>query len=451
MTNSGKPAAKPRWISTRFSIAGLFVLILGIAAGLAYRRSEFYPDWPEVLLFCFLIWFTIGMLQRISQGIRRYRAATAARREVRFGQAIEFLCPLFALAFVTTGIVLELTRHWDWRGDRTIGWGSEEISKVFLALAVICGHALPTQWIVVPAVSGSRTCFWIFEGLGLTVGLLWMLWVLFDLTLLPAFTHIVGQNIRVGFAHYMHGHRDPMPEVPPDLLHHFLIGSVWATALALVGGVLLASVGRWWHRNHRLRLGLSASWLACVVAIGFLLTWCKWIALPVLSPFFEGLYFNDSWLTVVLATALVLSASVMLAVRLTLRWEVDPATEDRIAPAPARRLMHERLDVLLIPLVAAMWIFVYAVQYESLPPSSWRVIATHLAEEFLNPLTQIAMLGALVAIVLQTWRRIWPCSGQPAIPTIDPLQLSIVAAMSLVTCAIIPPALAWFGVGLLFW
>ena len=105
-------------------------------------------------------------------------------------------------------------------------------------------------------------------------------------------------------------------------------------------------------------------------------------------------------------------------------------------------------------LIAATWMFVASIvgqiDVSTLDLSQWKFISMNLAIGYLLPLDNLAKVAAFLALALAMWRAVRPSWGPPALLHVNANRFALVYLMSLVTCSLVPPALAWLGFTMLF-
>lgn len=442
------PTIKKRW---RFTIRALLLMLLGIAVGLAAQRAT--HDWGESIFAGFLTWFTIGLIQRTWQAVGLLPSQWSLSPEIRWGAVLECAWPVFALTLLLMGLVIEVSFRQGWLPWST--WSPETgtvscIGQLIVALSLVSAYSHPPQWI---AGRPRRSLYTqILEVGGFVGGVIWLVCLTAELTLITALVHLACDNMRVTSALQIFGHRVSSPDVPRDLMRYFVDGALSAALLATGSGAALLVQGGIQRRSRGRMWGLFGLWLVTTIPLIVHLAWAYRVAVPQLAPHFAGLFLGDSRWNVLLAGILLASAAAMLTVRLTA--ELRPQGDSQSVQLPAGRFVHERPEPILMALIAATWMFVASIvgqiDVSTLDLSQWKFISMNLAIGYLLPLDNLAKVAAFLALALAMWRAVRPSWGPPALLHVNANRFALVYLMSLVTCSLVPPALAWLGFTMLF-
>src|SRR5437867_1137227 len=90
----------------RFSLFDLFVITLGVAAGLGYHR---FPGvrWADAVLVSCTAWVIVGMVQQMRTAWLAWRDLPGDDRQLRSGAMLAVLRPLVVVAMIAAAIGFE--------------------------------------------------------------------------------------------------------------------------------------------------------------------------------------------------------------------------------------------------------------------------------------------------------------------------------------------------------
>src|SRR5262245_42709907 len=124
----------------RFSLFDLFVITLGVAAGLAYHRLS-GVRWTDALLIACAAWIIVGMVRHTRSAFRVWRSLPSADRETRTGAALALARPIAVVAMLAAAVGFEAARDNRKEFDEfTRYWTQDAFIPSLISLAVICAY-----------------------------------------------------------------------------------------------------------------------------------------------------------------------------------------------------------------------------------------------------------------------------------------------------------------------
>jgi hypothetical protein len=329
------PPAKPTppLPRLRFTLAGLFLCLLGIAIGLAYWRL---PQGTIVhgLFASFSAWLLMGQFQKLTSAYTLCidREAPPADQGRALGSAIASL-GIICLIAIAAWTDLNLRLRWNsWFSASSVfgtslTWSAGQLREAIFYLAVILAYWRPNG---ANLVHSPRAIFLrsfsatVLLALGSAFGALVIWSILSTESLIIALVHYAIRGVLVTQPLRWAGRPFSSPLSPPDhLLADFLQGAI--AAAVLVAMVILAAIiafGKW-RSSRAIAAIVLCLHAACLVAAGWLLPWSYNTVLPELSPFMRAAIFDQPLVFSLLAPIVVLVTAIVLAQPLATRFPGD--------------------------------------------------------------------------------------------------------------------------------
>ncbi|HZN36008.1 MAG TPA: hypothetical protein VFB80_19395, partial [Pirellulaceae bacterium] len=271
---------KRGWRSIRFTLGELFLLLAGLALGLAYARVDGSDRWHDFLLAIFGGCFVVGLVQK------SWRTWSLRRGDSTIS-FIDAIWPLaVAVLMVFTGVMQAAARHnwWafqDFNGDTF--WGTGDLTDTAFYLAVICGYFQLRE--TVPAQGWRRWMALLLNATALLLGAYWLLVLLEEGMLLIALVHTAIQGVELAMPTRWAGKPFYPANLHTELTRQFVARAYWTAALLAGAVVANIALARTWSRGWSQRVLWSVVCTLLLIVAWRLDWWCVRVGFPTLSPF----------------------------------------------------------------------------------------------------------------------------------------------------------------------
>jgi hypothetical protein len=438
------PRRQPRR-RLRFSIRGIFILTLGVAVGLAWRRVP-GASVPDALLSALATWFAIGMVQYAARKGLCARD-THVETQVRHGAdavaaiAIAAVIPLCLIlsAISRSAIVSDESR------DFLVSHAAKEFGDASILLAICCGYGLThgaPRAVDSKQRAGGRT----IRAFALLAAALWISWVVLNETLITSLVHTAIQGVEHARPTRWVGHvlQDWSPT--DKLAGQFVANAYFSSGLLVIAIAVVVTMCRNWERGRLVRSGLAAAAAVCIAGELALIAWCRSV-LPTIAPLEAALIGGQPVLNQLQALTLIFIAATaatwrLTAVRLSLETVNDGQESGR-----DNRPIHLRTPILWLGVIVIVWQYWDEVQFAALFATSFAALAD-LAAVWLEPL-MILQLALLIIFVSSLWRR-WRGKQieRPARWSVNPAMFMTTWLILFCVALVTPAIAAWYGVAL---
>src|SRR6478672_303316 len=122
----------------RFSLFDLFVITLGVAAGLAYHRLPGVGLSEALLLMC-ATWIVVGMVQQMRNACDVWRSVASEHRDLRTGAALALARPVAIMAMLAAAVGVEVAKEFEL--DLSESLALNAFTGSLFSLAIICAYS----------------------------------------------------------------------------------------------------------------------------------------------------------------------------------------------------------------------------------------------------------------------------------------------------------------------
>jgi hypothetical protein len=457
--------ARPR---LRFTLAGLFVCLLGIAVGLAYWRiAETSRQIPNALLASFSVWFVIGMWQQTAARWRQLCQSRELPKDIRCGLAVQCATSLGIMVVLILAAGMEIAARHRLLGLETHHSDMSIVARMVIDatffLAVICAYWLPhceSRWQRSPAFR-----FWrlLLNGVALmaAVGLLAAL--LMMNTYLLGFIWIAIRGVEnVLPTRWAGSELLPASFANESVMGPFIAGGTAAAGLLASAAAAIVLLIRAWRMGGLVRFAFALAASACLSGVAWLLHWCHDAALPQLSPTLAAEVGNQPAANLFLGWVILFAAVTALAIRLSV--QTASVTVSNGVESPVRApLLHERVAVVALCLagivsgiVIELWQNMRLVTGTMVPtfawlyqPRAWWWLLTNVSEylEIYDPANLLSFAAAFV-LIHWLWRTYLGDLPHDEQWSVEPRQFAAAWLGSFAILVLAGPVFAWWGFAL---
>src|SRR5262245_41838409 len=273
ITNQIEPGRQPK-PRLRFSIRGIFILTLGVAVGLAWRRVP-GASVPDALLGALATWISIGMIQH---AVRKRDHARDNYIEIQGVHGADAIAAMAIAAVIPLCMILSTISRSaifdDDSRDFLISHSAKEFGDASILLAICCGYWL-TQGARRAVNAKQRAGGRAIRALSLLAAVLWTSWLVVNETLITSLVHVAIQGVENARPTRWAGHvlQDWSPI--DRLAGLFITGAYFSAVLFLSAIAVVVAMCRSWERGRLVRSGLAAAAVVCIAGDVALIAWCR--------------------------------------------------------------------------------------------------------------------------------------------------------------------------------
>ncbi|HEY2410802.1 MAG TPA: hypothetical protein VGI40_01085 [Pirellulaceae bacterium] len=446
----------------RFSLFDLFVVTLGVAAGLAYHRV---PDvgWSDALLVMCATWIVVGMVEQSRSAYVTWRVVPRADRELRNGAALAMARPLAVVAMLAAAVGLEIAKEFELDVSESIAL--DAFTASLFSLAIICAYTAPGRATISNAPPRNPVVQSAVGFLALVLGGIWLVYVLISAETISGLVHLAIRGVEV----YQPTRWGGKPFHPFDpqtkLLADFFRGAIVAAAAVALSAISTFLLTVYWNRRFTRRwlIGIATAGIVCAA---YLVHWYWTVGFPSVSPYLAANTGTQPWYVVAAGISVFAGACFLFA----MRYVPEPRLSDAIGLETTRpyHLSGVVMSLLLlamvitalpgwwnVPFINSLWgsptllsdLELWWSGGAGLLELPWLLlqIVFALATAYVEEPKMLLRLAAILVVCSQLlrWRR-----GEVAVETLAPVQsakLVTVTALAAVTLLLAIPAGAWLG------
>lgn len=433
-----------RW---RFSLRGLMVFTLGVAAALSNRR---FPgsEWHDQLLACFVIWLVMGLLQKTCREAGEFYSLPRTNVERR-SALFQVLAAVAILALLAVAGLAGLARYFRAFSSEDLDRSGSLLTSTLIDFLFYLAIAL-AYWNPSPGRHDSNPSTWQYlsTALGLTLSAYWLLLVIEHRASLATLMHASLWGVALYQPSRWGGQSLDPTTLPSALNIQFIQRAFLAAGFLASACILLGLLARHWHNSRLTRLGIGLATILALVFTACLVRWAA-AAASAVSPFLAAELGVQPWWNVWLAGVFIAGAGAVIAVRLSATTAASQSTRAGFK-GPC---WHERMTVLLVFLVATVPPIIEdawdwgAVSFTIFDPTVWQRIGSAVAYCFVE--SQHLMAIATVLLVSgRIWAAFWQRAIDPPTVSISAAQFMTLWVVTSVTLALMSPVLTWLGFAL---
>lgn len=327
----------------RFSLFDLFVITLGVAAGLGYHRVS-GVRWTDAFLVSCATWIVVGMAQQTQSAYLLWRSIPKADHQTRNGAALALARPIAVFAMFAAAIGFEVARKID--RNHTEFWPFVAFTHALFSLAVICAYTAPGR-----REAPNRPRRWAIVRLALDASALLLGAVLLIYTVASAqaisgLVHIAIRGLEASLPTRWAGKPFHVFDLQTELTRQFFQRAVAAAAAASLSAISTFLIAVQWNRPLRRWLLIAAA-VASNCFAAYSEYWYWTVGYPTLSPFLAQYTGTQPWY-ITMAGLFVAASACFLFV---MRYAPEPHS-NRAAALCIPRGYHSSHVVIILLLLA---------------------------------------------------------------------------------------------------
>jgi hypothetical protein len=443
----------PRALSPlRFSLRGLFLLMLSLSAGLAWYRLPGSTS-AQFLYGCFGSWFVIGMVEQSLAAWKMRRECHQPSAAQWTGWAMAVADPLAIAALFLFSALCDIAIRADWfelRGDRDTYdqfsvWIMRRLTDTLLCFAIVCGY-----WPGGPAEGERRLRkSWrdrLNAGISMAAGGVLLILMLLSTAAVFNMAHTaLAQMIDYQPTRWTGHDFVPARLNPPGLQRAFVWGGLLGMALIAAASAMNVMLARRWQKGVATRCLLAVLVAGLLASAVGLLLWCQHSALPALSPLTAESLSAQPVVNLGLAMVLIVSLATA-ASRRAVQHTADNTASVVQSTAEPTTPTHLFGITLLLGMTALAWdtIATWIHRDRIWMWYTWSDISYNQIEP--DQLIQAAAFMLLAAAFWRVWRGLPPRPVR--IWAVCPTQLATVWFFFAIALVLTPAIGAWFGLAL---
>lgn len=426
------PFAATPW---RFSLAGMFFTILGIAIGLA-RYQAAKGDIPGAIMAVAGFGFIFGTLQQAWRSSPFRTSPMAVSDPSRGGSAIHRVLALYFAITMAFGLAMAFANQMfqpDVQSPRLDYWTTEEFINSAILVCLVGAYGTrratrPSRW--------KDLLDWLLVGCAVGAVAVFM----FDQMLIVVLVHFALSGVSNAFPLRW---TEPLPDVVHRVSIEFIYRAYFAAACTACSIVAMVAMVKSWNRDSlwpRIWIGV---WAVASLASGCLVLWAYQAALNVVSPHLTASMVPGNAYRIAAAISMWLSAATIAAARCS-------TTHDRLTLRNGQWPWFRRdLYALVTGCFSASLAIALVLRIYAGPQNMGMNLIQYLSrgliyEVFSSPffLLEIATFLALGGAI---WRRLRPGSIDSELPTYGPRKFASVWIMTFLSLPIYIGTAIWLG------
>jgi len=459
----------------RFTLAGMFVCVLGIAVGLAYWRlpdstkmlSHTGGQLPSALLASFCVWFVLGMSRQSAARWRQLCQGRKLPRDIRCGLAVQFATSLGIVVVLVFAAGMEIGARHGWAGLEKCHPDMSAVARLLIEaaffLTVTCAYWLPQRASRTPRSPIFRYWQLLQGGVALIALAAFLAALLMMRTHWLGFVWISIRSVENSLPSRWMGHEFLSASFASEsLLGEFIAGGTAAASLLLVAAAAIVSLIRTWRMGRLVRSGFALGAGVCLFSVAWLLYWCHAVALPQLSATLAAEVGNQPAANLLLGWLILFAAVTALAMRLSV--QTASATVWSGVESPVRApFLHEQAAVAAICLagiasgiVLELWQNLHRFMGTMAPTASWLYqprawwwLLTNVSDclEIYDPANLLSYAAAIV-LIRWLWRFYRRDLPRDELWSVEPRHFAAAWLGSFAILVLAGPVFAWWGFAL---
>ena len=275
----------------RFSVFDLFVITLGVAAGLAYHRVP-GVSWSDALLLMCATWIAVGMVQQMRIAYVVWSSLPDADEELRNGAALAMARPIAVVAMLAAAVGLEIAKEFELDVSESIAL--DAFTDSLFSLAIICRCTVPGRAANSRAPPRNTVVQSVVGLLVWVLGCVWLVYVLISAQTISGLVHIAIRGVEVYQPTRWSGKPFHAFDPQDQLLGEFFRSAIVAASAVAVSAISVVLLTVYWNRStaRRLLIGMST---AGIVWAAYLVHWYWTVGFPSVSPYLAANTGTQPW------------------------------------------------------------------------------------------------------------------------------------------------------------